>query len=84
VELRYDGRQFRLRVRDNGQGVDPQILAAGGREGHFGLRGMHERARLAGGKLTVWSAQGAGTEVELTIPAPRAYAGSRAPYVRDS
>jgi signal transduction histidine kinase len=75
VELRYHGRQFRLRVRDDGQGVDPQILASGGREGHFGLKGMHERAELAGGRLKVWSARGAGTELELTIPGTRAYVG---------
>ena len=74
VELRYHVRQFRLRIRDDGQGVDPQILASGGREGHFGLKGMQERAEFAGGKLRVWSAQGAGTELEVTIPGARAYA----------
>jgi len=35
---------------------------------------MYERAKLAGGKLVVWSELGFGTEVELTIPASRAYA----------
>ena len=74
VELRYHVRQFRLRIRDDGRGVDPQILASGGREGHFGLKGMHERAEFAGGKLRVWSSQGAGTELEVTIPGARAYA----------
>ena len=44
-----------------------------GAEGHFGLRGMRERAKLIGGKLTVWSELDAGTEVELSIPASRAY-----------
>jgi PAS domain S-box-containing protein len=73
VELRYDARQFRLRVRDNGQGIDPKLLAEGGREGHFGLRGMRERAELAGGELTVWSAPGSGTEVELVISGSKAY-----------
>jgi signal transduction histidine kinase len=76
VELHYDVRWFRLRIRDRGQGVDPQILAAGGRPGHFGLKGMRERAELVGGRLAVWSAWGTGTEVELTIPGTRAYAGS--------
>ena len=41
-----------------------------------GLRGMRERARLMGGKLTVWSALESGAEVELSIPAARAYATS--------
>jgi signal transduction histidine kinase len=77
VELRFLVRQFRLRIRDDGLGVDAQILASGGRDGHFGLKGMHERAELAGGKLTVWSAQGVGTELELTIPGARAYSGTR-------
>jgi nitrate/nitrite-specific signal transduction histidine kinase len=48
----------------------------GGREGHFGMPGVRERAALIGGKLTVWSTPGSGTEVELTIPASRAYATS--------
>ncbi len=73
VELRYDERQLRVRVRDNGRGIDAEVLRAQGREGHFGLRGMRERAKLAGGKLTVWSGLDTGTEVELSIPAPHAY-----------
>ncbi len=77
VELRYDAREFRLRVRDDGRGADPTVLAQGERAGHFGLRGMRERAALAGGKLTLWSAPGAGMEVELIIPASRAYPSAR-------
>ncbi len=77
VELRYDAREFRLRVRDDGRGMDPNILAQGDRAGHFGLRGMRERAALAGGKLTLWSAPDAGMEVELIIPASRAYPSAR-------
>jgi signal transduction histidine kinase len=73
VELRYDERQLRVRVRDDGRGIDAEMMRAEGREGHFGLRGMRERAQLTGGKLTVWSGLNAGTEVELSIPAPHAY-----------
>jgi signal transduction histidine kinase len=73
VELSYLARQFRLRIRDNGQGIASKVLASQGREKHFGLKGMHERAELAGGKLTAWSARGVGTELELTIPGARAY-----------
>ncbi|HVO90117.1 MAG TPA: triple tyrosine motif-containing protein, partial [Casimicrobiaceae bacterium] len=73
VELRYDERQVRLRVRDDGKGIDPQVLRAEGREGHYGLHGMRERAKLAGGKLTIWSGPASGTEIELTIPASHAY-----------
>ena len=76
VELRYDERQMRLRIRDDGKGIDPVFLTAKGREGHFGLRGMRERAKLMGGKLTVWSAPDSGTEIELGIPAAFAYVAS--------
>jgi PAS domain S-box-containing protein len=84
VELHYDVRHFRLQVRDNGRGIDPELAAAGGREGHFGLQGMRERAELTGGKFTLWSAHGAGTEVEVTIPASRAYAGAHPSERRES
>jgi ligand-binding sensor domain-containing protein/signal transduction histidine kinase len=72
VEIHYDERQLRVRVRDDGKGIDPKLLSDGEREGHFGLRGMRERAKLIGGKLTVWSDLGAGTELELSIPAAHA------------
>jgi signal transduction histidine kinase/ligand-binding sensor domain-containing protein len=73
VEIHYDERQLRVRVRDDGKGIDPKLLSDDGREGHFGLRGMRERAKLIGGKLTVWSELEAGTEVELSITASYAY-----------
>ena len=59
------------------KGIDPEVLANQGREGHYGLRGMPERAALIGGKLAVWSEVGAGTEVELRLPARIVYATSR-------
>ncbi len=74
VEIRYDPRRLRLRVRDDGRGMDPKVLSGGGRDGHHGLPGMHERAKLVGGKLAVWSELDSGTEAELTIPASVAYA----------
>ena len=78
VELRYDPGELRVRVRDDGKGIDPEVLRAQGREGHFGLGGMRERAKVAGGKLTVWSGLDAGTEVELSIPALHAYSSASA------
>ena len=74
VEIRYDSDQFRLRVRDDGKGVDPAILSRQGGEGHYGLPGMRERATLIGGKLVLWSEVDEGTEVELRVPASTAYA----------
>jgi signal transduction histidine kinase/ligand-binding sensor domain-containing protein len=73
VEIRYDEREFRLRVRDNGKGVDSRVLQAGGTAGHWGLRGVRERAQQIGARLDFWSEAGAGTEVELTVPAAIAY-----------
>ena len=76
AEITYDPRQFRLRVRDDGRGIDPKILEAGGRAGHWGLQGMHERAQKIGGQLKFWSRPETGTEVELTVPGATAYQGS--------
>jgi signal transduction histidine kinase/ligand-binding sensor domain-containing protein len=67
VELEYSTNQFRILVRDNGHGIDPQVLQLG-REGHFGLSGMRERAERIGARLKLWSRAQAGTEVELTVP----------------
>jgi signal transduction histidine kinase len=74
VEIQYDSRQLCLRIRDNGKGIDPKVLETGAREGHYGLPGMRERAKLVGGKLALWSELDSGTETELTIPASIAYA----------
>lgn len=60
VELSFVGRTV-LRISDDGRGFTET------REGSLGLGGMRERAQLAGGHLSVWSGQGSGTRVELTI-----------------
>jgi signal transduction histidine kinase len=73
VEIRYDTRQLRLRIRDNGKGIDPQLLRADGLSGHYGLRGMRERAQSLGGELTIWSEVNSGTEIDLTVPSSIAY-----------
>ena len=74
VEIHCDERQLRLRIRDDGKGIDSQIVTDQGCNGHWGLQGMHERAKLVGGNLDVWSRLNCGTEIELTIPASIAYA----------
>jgi len=71
VSISYDVRQLRVRVRDDGKGIDPDVLRAGSMEGHFGLGGMRERAELVGGTLDIRSDRG--TEVDLCIPGARAY-----------
>ena len=74
VELHYDERRLRLRVRDDGKGVAPDVFQNKGRSGHWGLQGMRERAKVAGGHLEIWSEVDSGTEIELSIPASAAYA----------
>ena len=73
VEIRYDRDQFRLRVRDDGKGIDAKILKAGGVSGHYGIVGMRERAQRIGAQLDLWSQEGAGTEVQIAVAASTAY-----------
>ena len=77
MEIVYGERRLLLRVRDDGKGMDADILDHG-RAGHFGLPGMRERAKLIGGSLEVRSKAGSGTEVELAIPSSIAYTKSSA------
>jgi signal transduction histidine kinase len=80
VEISYGELQFSVRVRDDGIGLDPNIVDEGKRSGHWGLPGMRERAASFGGNLSVWSERGAGTEVEVSIPGGIAYARKRSSY----
>ena len=73
TEITYDARQFRLRIRDDGRGIDPAILEKGGLDNHWGLQGMRERASRIGAQLEFWSRPGTGAEVELRVPAVSAY-----------
>jgi signal transduction histidine kinase len=73
AEIRYDAHVLRLRIRDDGQGIDPKVLKEGGKPGHWGLRGLGERAERIGARLDFWSQAGAGTEVQLSVPAAVAY-----------
>jgi len=78
AEITYGDSEFVFHVRDDGIGIAPEFANQGARPGHWGLPGMRERAKNFGGKLEVWSETGAGTEIELTIPAAVAYGGSNA------
>ncbi|MET0622226.1 MAG: two-component regulator propeller domain-containing protein [Pyrinomonadaceae bacterium] len=72
VEIEYGARGLRLTVRDDGTGIDPEVLSAG-RSGHWGLSGMRERAEDFGAELEVRSRPGEGTEVRLSIPGDVAF-----------
>jgi signal transduction histidine kinase len=73
VDIRYDDDQFRLQVRDDGKGIEAALLREGVK-GHYGLRGIEERARVIDAKLELRSDVGIGTDVILSVPASRAYA----------
>jgi signal transduction histidine kinase len=79
-EIRYGNSVFRLRIRDDGRGIDPKMLREGGRAGHWGLRGLRERAERIGAHLDLWSEPGNGTEVQLVVPASIAYESYRDTY----
>jgi len=72
TEVTYDSSALRMRVRDDGVGIQRTVLASGF-PGHFGLIGMRERSRALRSELNIWSREAAGTEVELVIPASIAY-----------
>jgi len=66
VELRY-AQDLAVRVSDNGVGIDRDVLN-NGKDGHFGLQGMRERATRIGGKLTVTSSARSGTDITVVVP----------------
>jgi signal transduction histidine kinase len=72
LDLQYGSKELRVLIRDNGRGIDEQVLRSG-RDGHWGLPGMRERAERIGARLRVWSHPARGTEVELSVPAHVAF-----------
>jgi signal transduction histidine kinase/ligand-binding sensor domain-containing protein len=72
VELKYGSSRFQLFVRDDGCGIEQDVLRAG-RDGHFGLSGMRERADRIGARFRIFSSVSAGTEVELSVPSRVAF-----------
>jgi len=72
VDIRFDS-SFGLRLADDGVGIAPGVAISGGKEGHFGLVGMAERARKMRASLSVGALAGGGTEVVLTVPGAIAY-----------
>ena len=72
VEVLYLENQLRLLISDDGCGIDSEVLESG-REGHWGLSGMRERAERIKARLKVRSRVGSGTEVELSVPTAVAF-----------
>ena len=81
VEIDYALAHVRMLVRDNGCGIDEQVLRSG-RDGHWGLSGMRERADRIGARLKVWSRAAAGTEIELLVPGQVAFQPAHAETLR--
>jgi len=73
AELSYGDKALTLRVRDDGRGLDTEVLRSDGRNGHWGLIGMRERAKRIRGHLQFWSKTGEGTELELRLAGQTAY-----------
>jgi signal transduction histidine kinase len=72
ADITYDPSALRIRVRDDGVGIDKALLVSS-RTGYLGLAEMRERAQAIRAELNIWSRDAAGTEVELLIPASIAY-----------
>ena len=72
LELEYGAKELHVLVRDDGRGIDPEVVH-GGSDGHWGITGMRERAQRIGATLKIRSRADAGTEVELRVPGPAAF-----------
>jgi signal transduction histidine kinase len=86
VELDYQKREFRMTCRDNGRGFDADALLASP-NGHWGLRGMAERAEKIGANFSYTTGAEEGTEVHVVVPARRAYVRPsrfRQPFAKDT
>jgi signal transduction histidine kinase len=78
LQLEYAPTQLRILVRDDGCGIDAHVLESG-RDGHWGLSGMRERAERIGARLKLMSRSGSGTEIELRVPGGIAFESASSP-----
>lgn len=65
LHLHQTDSQLHLTISDNGQGFDPDAVPD---QGHYGLRGLRERARLLDGAVTIEAAPGQGTTIRVDLP----------------
>ena len=76
MELKYTANRLSMLVRDDGRGIEPDVLR-GGREGHWGLSVMRERAERIGAQLQLFSSATGGTEIVLNVPGHLAFEDHR-------
>jgi signal transduction histidine kinase len=77
AEVVHSPASLRLRIIDDGKGMEPLVLERGGRPGHWGLVGMRERAARIGATLEISSSPAEGTAITLNLPANLAYESHR-------
>jgi signal transduction histidine kinase len=77
-EITYTNEILTLQIRDDGMGIEADVLRGGRRKGHLGLPGMKERAERIGAKFSIWSQKNSGSEIEVLVPAAVAYADLKA------
>lgn len=82
VDMEYAKKNFRILIRDDGIGINEDVLKSG-REGHWGLSGMKERASKIGAKLKVYSSANGGTEIELEVPSRTAFTAEKSIQNKD-
>jgi len=77
ILLTYGESIFLMKCIDSGVGVEPSVLTRGNRSGHWGLVGMRERALSIQSTIQIWSSPRGGTEIEIRVPARKAYRSPR-------
>ena len=82
VTVTYARRQLVIRIVDDGRGFEVDTVAKQGPPGHWGLKGMHERAEKIHASLAVSSAPDVGTAIEVTVPSTIAFRRSSPPWRR--
>lgn len=82
IELSYGEADLCVAIADDGLGIPPDVMAKGGREGHFGLQGMRERAEAMGGRLSIRRKPEGGTTIQFQLKSGLAYKRGRSSWFR--
>jgi signal transduction histidine kinase len=80
IELRY-ARDLSLSLKDNGVGIDPEVVDTG-RPGHFGIQGMRERSARIRARISITSTLNSGTQIALVVPGDVVYRREEKTFLR--